>query len=208
VKEKRVVKMALAVILGLLALLICQFLTGAGVATLMWKHWPTPDSTEVWFDAARLQVRDLPRGWHYVGGYIENVPGAEARSFWYYGPPGEDKPWVKVFEEIILYPSPQAAVDAYEGWVDTYIPPDYREEWIQPPGVESHSRADQMVVACLSGYVNGMHHYACRAIGRYGNVVVVLLANVFDDRWLTMADFQAVLEAMDLRIVAALGSIP
>lgn len=202
-REKQGVKIVLAVILGLLALLGCQFVIGTGVATLMWMHWPTRSPTEVWFDAARLQPEDLPRGWHYVGGYIENVPGAEARSFWYYGPPGEDMPWVKVLEKIIRYPSSQAAADSYDGWKDKYIPPTARDKWIRPPGLEFTSQADQMVMACLPGYVNGMHHYACSVIGRYGDVVVVLLANVFDERWLTMADFQAVLEAMDQRIVAA-----
>jgi len=35
-------------------------------------------------------------------------------------------------------------------------------------------------------------------------MVVILRGNVFQDRWLTIADFQAVLEAMDRRIVAAM----
>lgn len=202
-REQRIMKMVLAVVLGLLVLLGCQFLIGTGVATLVWKHWPTQSPVEAWFDAARIQEEDLPRGWRYAGGEIEDVPGGEARLFWFYGPPGEDKPWVKVVQELVLYPSFSAADSAYEEWVDTYIPPVSRDKWVQPSVLKFQSQADHMVVACLSGYVNEMHHYACSAIGRYGNVVVVLLANVFDDRWLTMADFRRVLEAMDWRIVAA-----
>lgn len=203
VRQRQAVKVVLAVVLGLVALLGCQFVIGAGVATLMWRHWPTRTPTEVWFEAARIQVEDLPRGWHYVGAEVENVPGADARSFWYYGPPGENMPWVKVVQKIIRYSSSQTAAEAYEQWVDEYIPPAGRDEWIQPPGLEFTGQANQMVVACLSGYVNDMHHYACSAIGRYEDVVVVLIANVFDERWLTTADFQAVLEAMDRRLVAA-----
>ena len=41
----------------------------------------------------------------------------------------------------------------------------------------------------------------CRAIGRYEDVIISLRANVFEDRWLMIADFQRVLEAMDQRIV-------
>lgn len=205
-KQRRTVGIVLAVVLGLLALLGFQFVAGTGVAALMWRFWPTQTSTEAWFEAVRIQAEDLPRGWRYVGAELENVPGAEARSFWYYGPQGESTPWVKVMQEIIRYPSAQASADAYEGWVDEYIPPAARDEWIQPPGLEFTSQADQIVVACLSGYVNDVHHYACSAIGRYGDVVVVAIANVFDDRWLTMSDFQTVLEAMDRRIALAVAN--
>lgn len=202
-RQGHVVKIVLAVVLGSLALLGVQFVIGTGVATLMWRRWPTRTSAEIWFEMARLAEEDLPQGWRYVGAEVENVPDAEARSFWYYGPPGEEMPWVKVGQKLIRYPSSQAAVDAYAEWVDRYIPPTARDEWFQPPTLEFASQADQMMVACLSGYVNDMHHYACSAIGRYGEVVVVVIANVFDDRWLTMGDFQTVLEAMDRRLVAA-----
>ncbi len=84
------------------------------------------------------------------------------------------------------------------------IPPDRRDAWVLPPGLEFSSQADQMSIACLPGYINGIHHYACRAVGLYDDTIVVIYSNVFDDRWLKMEDFQAVLEAMDRRIVAAM----
>ena len=202
-KQKQVVKIGVAVGLGLLLLLGFQMVVGMGVATLMWRSWPTQTPLEARFEALRIKVEDLPSGWHWGGERIEDVPGAEARFLWYYGPPGESKTWVNISQKIILYPDPQAAANAYDWWVTEYIPPAHKDAWILPPGLEFIGQADQMVVACHPGYINNMHHYACNAIGLYGDTIVVLHGNVFDDRWLTMEDFQAVLKAMDRRIVAA-----
>ena len=202
-KRSQAVKVAAAVGLGLLLLMGFEMVVGMGVATLMWKSWPTQTPLEAQFEALRIKVEDLPSGWHRGGVQVEEVAGAEARFYSFYGTSDPNKTWVNVRQKLILYPSPETAANAYDGWVDQVIPPAYADEWVLPPEIEFTSQADQMVVACLSGYVNETHHYACNAIGRYGDTVVVLLGNVFDDRWLTMADFQAVLEAMDRRIVAA-----
>jgi len=168
------------------------------VATLMRRSWPTQTPLEERFEALRIKVEDLPSGWHWGGERIEDVSGAEARFLWYYGPPGESKTWVNVSQELILYSDPQAAANAYDKWLA-----EYTGSWAPPPGLEFTGQADQMHVVCLSGYVNELHHYACEALGLYGDTLSVLRGNVFDDRWLTMEDFQAVLEAMDRRIVAA-----
>ena len=201
-KQSRVVQVVAVMGLGLLLLLGLQMVVGRGMATLMRKSWPTQTPLEVRFEALRIRVEDLPSGWHWEGARVKDVPGAEARFFWYYGPPGESKTWVNVSQKLILYPDSQAAANAYDGWVAEYIPPAHQDAWILPPGLEFTDHADQMYVACLSGYINGMHHYACNAIGLYGDTIVVLHGNVFDDRWLTMEDFQAMLEAMDRRMAA------
>ena len=203
-KRGQVVKVAAAVGLGLVLLMGYQMVVGMGVATLMQKCWPTQTPLEARFEALRIRVEDLPSGWHRGGVQVEDVPGAEARFYSFYGTSDPNKTWVNVRQKLILYPNSEAAANAYEGWVAEYIPPAHKDAWMLPPGLEFTGQADQIVVACLSAYINGLHHYACNAIGRYGDTVVVLLGNVFDDRWLTMADFQAVLEAMDRRIVAAM----
>ncbi len=149
-------------------------------------------------------MEDLPSGWHKGGVQVEEVPGADAHFFRFYGTSDPEKTWVNVSQKLVLYPDPEAAVSAYDGWVDKYLPPAHKDAWILPSELEFAGQADQMVVACLPGYINGIPQHACEAIGRYGDVVVILLGNVFDDRWLTMEDFQAVLEAMDRRIVAAM----
>jgi len=199
VKQGQAVKVVVAVGLGLLLLMITQIGIGTGVATLMRRSWPTQTPLEARFENLRIKVEDLPSGWHRGGVQVEDVPGATARFYSFYG--ASDKTWVKVSQELILYPDPQAAAGAYDKWLAKYT-----KSWIAPPGLEFTDRADQMHVACLSGYINDQHHYACRAVGLYGDIVVILRGNVFDDRWLTMKDFQAVLEAMDQRIVAILES--
>ncbi|RLC83570.1 MAG: hypothetical protein DRI79_13775 [Chloroflexi bacterium] len=203
-KKGQAMKVAAAVGLGLVLLMGYQMVVGMGVATLMRRSWPTRTPLEERFEALRIRVEDLPSGWHWGGERVEEVPGAEARFLWYYGPPGESKTWVNVSQELILYPDSQVAADTYNRWVDRVIPPAHADDWILPPGLEFNSQADQIVVACLPGYINGMHYYTCKAIGRYEDAIAILRGNVFDDRWLTMKDFQAVLEAMDRRIVAAM----
>jgi len=202
-KRNRIVKVVAAVGMGLLLLLGFQIVVGTGVATLMRESWPTQTSLEARFQAVQIQVEDLPSGWHEGSVRVEDVPEAEARFYSFYGTSDPNKTWVKVSQKLILYPDSEAAANAYDGWVTKYIPPAHKDAWILPPGLEFTGQADQMVVACHSGYINNMHHYACEAIGRYEDTVVVLQGNVFDDRWLKMEDFQAVLEAMDRRIVAA-----
>ncbi len=192
-----------AVVLGLLLLWGLQVVIGAAGASLMLANWPTLTPLEARFQALQLKLEDLPSGWSKGGANVETVPGAAARFLWYYGPSGESKTWVNVSEELILYPDAEASANAYGGWVIDNIPPAHANDWISPPGLKFSGQADQMIIRCLPGYIDGLHHYACKAIGRYGDVVVTLRANIFDDRWLTMADFQTVLEAMDRRIVAA-----
>ena len=198
-KKGQAMKVAAAVGLGLVLLMGYQMVVGMGVATLMRRSWPTRTPLEERFEALRIRVEDLPSGWHWGGERVEEVPGAEARFLWYYGPPGESKTWVNVSQELILYPDPETAANAYDKWLS-----EYTESWEPPPGLEFTGQADQTHTVCLPGYINGLHHYACESVGLYGDMLVVLRGNVFDDRWLTMGDFQAVLEAMDRRIVAAM----
>jgi len=197
-KQNQAIKIATAVGLGLLLLLGFQIILGGNLANLMRESWPTMTPLEMRFETLRIKVEDLPAGWYDGGSQVEEVPGAKARFYWFHNTSARNKSWVNVSQEIILYPDPQAAANAYDKWLA-----EYTESWASPPGFEFTGQTDQMHVVCLSGYVNELHHYACEALGLYGNTLSVLRGNVFDDRWLTMEDFQAILEAMDRRIVAA-----
>jgi hypothetical protein len=201
VRQSRVLKIVAGAILGLLVLMGFQSVIGRGIATLMWKNLPTLTPLEARFQASFIQAQDLPLGWHRSkrGIQFENVPGAEARFLVFYGTWDSDKSWVNVGQDLILYPDQQAATNAYDKRIT-----EYTEAWIIPSELEIVSRADRMHVTCLPGYINGMHYQVCEAIGLYGDMLSILGGNVFDNRWLTMEDFQAVLEAMDRRIVAAM----
>jgi hypothetical protein len=41
---------------------------------------------------------------------------------------------------------------------------------------------------------------SCRVTARYGDIVMVLLANVFEDKWFTWADLEYVLQVIDERM--------
>ncbi len=61
-----------------------------------------------------------------------------------------------------------------------------------------------MTVRCIKMYIENVHHYPCTVVGLYGDTVIVVLANVFDERWFTMNDFAQLLTMMDRRIVEAM----
>jgi len=130
--------------------------------------------------------------------HIEDVPGAEARFLAFYGTWDSDKSWVNVSQELIIYPSSQAASNAYDKWLA-----EYTEAWIVPSELKIAGHAERMHVTCLPGYINGIPYNVCEAVSLYDNALSILGGNVFDNRWLTMEDFEAVLEAMDRRIAAA-----
>jgi hypothetical protein len=65
-------------------------------------------------------------------------------------------------------------------------------------------KSDEMRIACLPGVVNDQSSLACGAIGRYGDMIVILRGLV-KDQWLTITDFRNLLEAMDRRIVTAMN---
>ena len=46
--------------------------------------------------------------------------------------------------------------------------------------------------------------YLCTVVSLYGNTVTVFLANVFDDQWFTMTDFEQLLTVLDQRMATAM----
>lgn len=204
-KEQRTIGIIIAALLGVSGLLIIQFVLGTVATTLMQRAIPTLTSTEKFIFSAAIQLEDLPPGWRSEIPHIENVPGAESRIFGFVGTNDPDLTWIRVTEMLFVFEDEKRALSHYQEQVVEYIPPHATDSWKHIPELDFSHHADEIKVACLPGYINGKHHFACSAIARYQNVVIVILGNVFDDRWLTMVEFRAVLEAMDRRIVAAMG---
>ncbi len=197
-------KLLASLFLGLLGLAALQWLFGLGAFGGTNHLSPTLGSDlDLLFEVA-LKVENLPPGWYREQGSIETetVPGGEGRFLWFYNTSARGQSWVNIGEVVRVYPDEPAAE---EGWLeqrDKYFPPG-AEGWEERPELSFAYRADEVRVACLEAYVNGYHHYACRAVARYGRVVIVVLGNVFDDRWLTMNEFREVLEAADRRAAEA-----
>ncbi|HHS96769.1 MAG TPA: hypothetical protein ENK08_02550 [Chloroflexi bacterium] len=132
------------------------------------------------------------------------VLGGEGRFLWFNHTSARGESWINIGEVVLVYPDEE---QAREGWAkqrEKYFP---SEAWEEIPELVFPYRADEMEVRRLEGYVNGFHHHACGAVGRYGRVVIVVLGNVFDDRWLTMEEFREVLEAADRRAAEAVAAV-
>ncbi len=191
-----------AVILG--ALLILQSLIGRMVYRWAWERRPTPSPTEVLLAQAAIQLSDLPQGWRQGGIMVEPVPNAEGRFYRFYGTSDPAESWINVGEILLLYPDIATAQVGYQQQRDQHIPPT-ATRWKEIPELEFSHHANEWYVACLPGNINGSSNHACTAVARYEHLVVTMLGNVYEDRYLSMADFRAVLEAMDRRAVAALN---
>lgn len=200
-------KLLLSLFLGLLGLLGLQYLMGWGAFTAMQRFSPTlsPD-LELLFEAM-LQVEDLPAGWHRLKGSIQTrpLPGGEGRFFWFNHASAKELTWVNISETVLVYGDEEAAGGGYQEQRDKFFPPQAKR-WEENEALAFSHHADEIKVACLEGYLNGRHHYACRAVAQYGRVVIVVLGNVFEDQWLTMNEFRGVLEAADRRAVTAVKS--
>lgn len=206
-KRRRLGSLLLSGLLALAGFMVLQFLIGAALFKWREQSLPTLSPTESWFATAAIQVQDLPSGWRWGDVLVENVPPAEGRVFCFFGTADRTVSWINVSETLLLFPDVTSAQAGYQTQRDTYFPP-AAEHWQIRSELSMTHQADEWHVACLPTNLNGELVQACGVAARYDRVVIILLGNVFEERWLTMADFRAVMEAMDQRIIAALNELP
>jgi hypothetical protein len=194
----------IGLVVGGAALLLCvgmQLLVGTWLPGVLERSFPTQTPLEVRVQTAQIRPADLPLGWRRGGTQHEQRRGAlAALTVSYYGSQDRGKSWVKVSQQLMIYPDAEEALAAYQAELATFT-----SAWISPPGLEFTSRADEMYIACVPGSINGLPNNACKAVGLYDDTLSILRGNVFEERWLTMADFEAVLAAMDQRVIASLS---
>jgi hypothetical protein len=158
-----------------------------------------------------LQVRttDLPSGWFTdgvgIGDRNRENEGIISRWIQFRGVPEAVFPTVLVIHELTDYPDVEQATTAYGETVEEIFPV---EDWTWPKQIVLVNRAEQFRLACLERrvdnhervdeYFQGAFH--CKAIGRYGTIISIIYANVFQDQWLTFEDLQRLLEAADARL--------
>jgi len=154
--------------------------------------------------AIRQQVRlglidgaDLPFGWGYRSGGPLDVPGGYGQDVGFHGADPGKYPFVLVTQTLEVYPDESASRAAFLARVNEAIPPNYADVWIQPPELDFRGNADEIKIACMSVHINGIPTRTCEVIARYGKLVTTLFANVFEDRWLTMAQFRHLVERLD-----------
>ncbi|MGB4805857.1 MAG: hypothetical protein WBV59_24675, partial [Anaerolineae bacterium] len=90
----------------------------------------------------------------------------------------------------------------YEEAVAAMIPVGYADKWPWPSELNFTTHADQIRIGCNPGMFNGIKAVTCRITARYGNLVTTLYGQVFEDRWLTMAQFRHLLERVDAKMEA------
>ncbi|MFP4344678.1 MAG: hypothetical protein ACLFU8_08300 [Anaerolineales bacterium] len=202
-KRRKLLFLVLAAVLGLGALLALQIVVGGVISRAAWENRPTLSPTDAFFADVALELGDLPQGWRRGGVMVESVPNAEGRFYRFYGTANRSESWINVGQIILLYPDVAAARVGYQEQDRQYIPPT-ATQWREMEELAFAHQADEWHAECLPHSINGSPGFGCRAIARYENLVIVMLGNVFEERWLSMADFRTVLEAMDRRATAAL----
>ncbi len=202
-KKKPVLFWGLLGVLGVLALLLLQMFIGGFVYRLVEQARPTLSATETLFAEAAIRASDLPFGWRQGRVTIISEPNAEGQLYTFYGTANRTETWINVSERLLLYQDAVAAQTGYQEQHDLCIPPT-ATRWQEIPELAFAHQADALHVECLPSSINGASSHACCAIARYDNLVIVLLGSVFEERWLSMSEFRAVLEAMDRRAAAAL----
>lgn len=75
-------------------------------------------------------------------------------------------------------------------------------------GITLPAHADEGRMACLAFRINGARGEGCALVARYGRVVVILYANIFEGRWLSQHEYQRIVTTMATRIVKALTTTP
>ncbi len=154
--------------------------------------------------AVRQRVRlglidgaDLPFGWGYRSGGPLDVPGGYGQGVGFHGADPVKYPFVLVTQTLEIYPDESASRAAFQARVDEAIPPGYADVWVQPPELDFRGNADEIKIACMSVHINGIPTRSCRVTARYGELVTTLWGNVFEDRWMTMAQFRYLVERLD-----------
>jgi hypothetical protein len=144
-----------------------------------------------------IEPSDLPQGWRHDWSGIEEVEGAISRTYLFRGSNDPDKLYVNVSQQLAMYPDAASAAAAYPGWVSREFP---TAVWNPPPQLTFQSKADQFDLKCMDVHINDRLTHSCRALGRYGDVISSIYANVFEDEWLTFEDFERLLERADERL--------
>lgn len=187
-------------ILGFAVTLGIMFWMMTNGAQLTQMFRPTPTALEARLEAIRIQKADFPAfdAWHAHDPYAEEANNASASMVYAFN--HQDAFWIKVSQRIQIYPDNATAQAAYDYELREW----FTAEWGAPPGLTFSDHTDMMTIRCIEMYIENVHSYPCGVVGLYGDTVVIVLANVFDDRWFTMDDFAKLLTVMDQRMENAI----
>jgi hypothetical protein len=157
-----------------------------------------------WTNELMLTDEELPAGWRYDTSTTYDRPGVSGRFYGFYNTiAGRDALAVSLSEEFGLYPTTLEATRFYTSWANDFISP--QATWENMPDLDFPTHADQMKIVCLLDQIHGIPNRDCMAIARYQNVIVKIFGVVYEERWLSIADFRSTLQAADRRITGVLS---
>lgn len=187
-----------------LAGLFCVLQMASSCATLQSPlAGTTPTETPInRLERGLMDATDLPFGWRREStGVPHDLRGEVARYRDYRGPTGSPI-FVRAGQSIALYSTLTDSESAYAEAAAAMIPKDYADKWPWPPELDLAMHADQIVIGCNPGFFDDIKAITCAVTAQYGNLVTSLYGQVFEDRWLTMAQFRHLLERVDAKMEA------
>ncbi len=164
-----------------------------------------PPSVRAQLRLAQMDGGDLPAGWGYRSSKLLEVAGGYGQIVGFQGADPARYPFVLVSQTLEIFGDVPTSRAAFAARVDRAIPPDASDVWATPPEVRFGSAADESRIACMPLQANGIPMQSCRAVARYGQIVMTVYGNVFQDRWLMMAEFESLLERLEQRAHGASG---
>jgi hypothetical protein len=152
-------------------------------------------------DVLAIASEELPTGWNFDRAVMTDLHGVEAKKFYFYNTAARDLLWVNIGQTIAIYPDESQATAAYPEWVSENFP---SIAWQPAVDLEFQNHADQLQVRCFPAKINEVSTLTCGQLARYKNIIVRILGNTFEGRWLTKPDFLSVLKAIDKRVTDTL----
>ena len=163
--------------------------------------WVTPPS-EPWVKELFVKEGEIPAAWRTESTFWDG----ESLGVAYRTQPRQTG--IALSQFVTFYSTTLLAEQAYSRTLDKYFPPEYIKDWKDAPELVFPYHADALKVACLASRLNGIPFQACRSLARYKQLIVMTFGNVFEDKWLTMADYRKMLEAVDRRVTEVVSQHP
>lgn len=151
-----------------------------------------------------LDATDLPFGWRREStGVPQDLTGGIIARYRDYRGPANTPIFVRAGQSIALYASETESDAAYRATARKVIPVGHEDQWPRPPELDFTMQADAITVGCnAAGVFDGIPAHSCSIVARYGKLATTIDGQVFDDHWLTMAQFRNLLERVDAKMAA------
>lgn len=162
---------------------------------------PVPPSVRAQLRLAQLDGTDLPSGWGNRSSKLLEVAGGYGQIVGFHGADPTRYSFVLVSQTLEIFGDISTSRAAFASRVERAIPA--AEAWVVPSELRFGKAADESRIACMAVEGDSIPMRSCRAVARYGQIVMTVYGNVFRDRWITMPQFQRLLERLEQRAYEA-----